>query len=129
MIDALILAFIMIVCWVAGYFYATYALVRKINKISSEVKSKIEQSAKDNDSDTITRDGIMLEHEIINDVHYFFDKQDHSFVCQGMSLEEAATSFNSRISGFIGCFKHNVEDQHYCFIDGNVVITDQSTKV
>ena len=124
MLEVFIFIVVMVVCWVGGYFHAHYVIIQDINKISSTLKNKI-QSHK-NDNDVITRDGMMLVHEIINDVHYFFDKKDNSFICQGSSLEDAATTFNSRINGLVACFKHVADNQYYCFIDGNVVPTDQS---
>lgn len=124
MLEVFIFIVVMIVGWFGGYFYAHYVIIQDINKVSSTLKNKIEQ--RETDSNDITRDGMMLVHEIINDVHYFFDKEDNSFICQGSSLEDAATAFNSRISGLVACFKHITDNQYYCFIDGIVVPADQA---
>jgi hypothetical protein len=127
--DALILAVIMAICWAGGYFYAHYSMLHNVKQFYNSVNNKIAQTeTTDNASEDIVRDGIMLVHEHINNVHYFFDKESNAFVCQGASLDDAAGAFCRLDAKLVAMFKNIIDNQYYCFIDGKVVIADQDVE-
>lgn len=110
---------LMLLCaayFAGGYLYA----MRRMRKQAEDlIRAMLEKQPS---AETVqTRTAIVLNHEIINGVHYFYKVDDHAFVCQGSSLQEAAAAYLKRESTHVGMFKNSADNKMYYFIDGKVI--------
>lgn len=115
MIDAIWLMLLCATYFVAGYIYAIHRMQKQAEKL---IRALLQQQSAES---VQTRTAIALNHEIINEVHYFYKVDDHAFVCQGSSLQEAADAYSKRESTHVGMFKNITDSKMYYFIDGKVV--------
>lgn len=118
MIDILWVVILASAYFVAGYLVATRRFERLMQKAVEEYVSDQQVSA---------RRLLSLSHEVINNVHYFYNVQNHSFVCQGTTLEEVAATYYSSDSKRVGVFKHSENNRIYWFVDGKVIRADELT--
>lgn len=116
MIDAIWLMLLCAAYFVGGYLYA----IRKMRKQAEDLIRSVLEKQQGAES-LETRTAIVLNHEIINGMHYFYKVDDHAFVCQGSSLQEAAAAYSKRESTHVGIFKNSTDSKMYYFIDGKVI--------
>lgn len=118
MLDIIWVGLLCAVYFFAGYAFAIRRMHDKATKIMTEILEENERIK------SVKRAALALTHEVIDGVHYFYNHDDNTFVCQGSSLEEAAIAYSARESQKIGVFKSSTDNKLYCFVDGKVVSND-----
>jgi hypothetical protein len=110
-----------VIAFGAGYIYRDFLLIKEMKEIANSLNQNVEQKLKKIVSDDQTlniKDINSLKHEIISGVHYFFLESDDTFVCQGISLNEAAINYTLKNgSDILGHFQHPELKKSYCFVN------------
>jgi len=110
-----------VIAFVAGYVYRDFLLIKEMTEIATSLNQNVDQKLKKivpDDQALNIKDINSLKHEIINGVHYFFLESDDTFVCQGISLHEAAINYTLKNgSDIIGHFQHPELEKRYCFVN------------
>ena len=113
--DLLIILVYTVVIFGCGYWYSQYRTLQVQIRALRALKERLTELKEK------TIAGILLTHEIVNNVHYFYSKEDDTFICQGNTLEEAATRYSELNKDSSGCFVHSVDGKLYCFFNGKVL--------
>lgn len=116
--DLLIILVYTVVIFGCGYWYSQYRTLQLQIRALRALKQRLENIK----ANTVA--GVILTHEIVNNVHYFYRKEDDTFICQGNTLEEAATRYSELNKDSSGCFVHSIDGKLYCFLNGKVLEND-----
>lgn len=106
--------------FLGGYLYAMHRMRKQAETL---IRAMLEK--RQTDEITQTRTGIGLTHEHINGIHYFYAKEDGTFVAQGKTLEDAAEFYALKNREIAGCFVNSLDNKMYCFYDGKVFDGDK----
>ena len=121
MSDVIWIVLLCLAYFFAGFFYANRRIARAAEEIIKNMSAQQKQAFQVEE-----RVGVILNHEIIDGVHYFYRQSDNTFMCQGNSLETAADAYQKREFKHVGIFKNSLDNKLYFFIDGKVI--DNSLK-
>lgn len=109
--------------FVFGYLYRELVFFKDLLRISKNI-SKIREAKEDLDDKVKP-----LRHEIIGDMHYFYHAKDDNFVCQGLTLTDAAVAF-AKITNpeQHAIFKSAEDDKFYVFVNNQCLEWNNATK-
>lgn len=111
MSEYIIYIFVAIVGFVVGYIYREGLFIRDAIKVAENFrKVSFEEAASHVNS---------LKHEIINSIHYFYRHSDNTFVCQGETLDQAATAFCKTLGSDQYAIFQSIEDQKFYMFTNN----------
>lgn len=110
-----------VIAFGAGYIYRDFLLFKEMKEVANNMNQNLDQKLKKTTSDDQTlniKNVNSLKHEIINGVHYFFLESDNTFVCQGITLHEAAINYTlTNGVDILGHFQHPELKKRYCFVN------------
>lgn len=109
---------IVILAFFAGYIYRELKFLNEVMTLRLELKKQVKKQMVENDPLGI-KDIVKLTYEIHNDVHYFYEEENNTFVAQGKTLEEAANHYTTlKGKDILGWFSYKTLDKNYCFVNG-----------
>ena len=107
-LDVILLGLLLAVAFYLGKVYAEWRIVKAmmdsltpdererlvdaVEKAKEDKLQHLDRPVKISELDVWKNDVAMITHEVVNDVHIFYEA-DGTFLCQGSSLEETASRF------------------------------------
>lgn len=105
-----------------GYIYREIRFMQDLHKLEVAFQKKVQLDNAIKAVAILSKQVVYLNHEVVDDIHYFYCRDDGSFAGQGKTFDDAAKHFaaNCGANG-MGYFINIIDGKKYCFVENKCV--------